>query len=130
VFDNQNAVAMDWVLGVDVDVVMVGGLEFSGGYVLDTDRVTDSGFYGNKSAAVGLNGGAGGYAGFALRDIEGYGESIDVNTPFGFGFSIYIDSRGFNGGALSLGPGVGVSYAGGGTNTLTWNDIFSMWFSK
>jgi RHS repeat-associated protein len=114
----------DFFCGIDIDDTLVFGLDFNGGYVLDTDDVLGSGFYKNPNASIGLNGGLGVTVGGVFRDIEGEGRSIDINADV-IGITFIFDSKGFNGVSFSFGPGLGFSYSGGGTNTYTWQDIFS-----
>lgn len=105
----------DWFIGADIDLVGIMGFEGGFGFVLDTDDLLDSGFYVTAGNAYGANVGVGLGGGYACREIEGKAASFDVNAGK-FSLVPTFDEKGFNGGAVTLGPGIGVS----GSTTITW----------
>lgn len=117
----------------ELDGVIGSGREVSGGLVYDTDTPMDSGIFvapadylvGPKALdpnAWGLNAGGGLGGGFVWREIDGAGSSIDLNL-WKFSPSFLFDDQGFQGIAISLGPGMGVSYSEGGTSVLKIRDV-------
>lgn len=116
--------------GLDLDVAGVFGVEVSAGIMLNLKDPAASGVYGCVAPAVGFSAGVGGQAGIALRGVEGGTVGVDVNS-LKAGGSLIWDKRGFNGGSVSLGPGLGVSVSAGNTNTYTLrqlgNDLGRAW---
>jgi hypothetical protein len=89
----------------------------------------ESGAYGSLGPSVGKNLGAGAVLGFALREIEG-GFDSSANLDFNFGpvGIVYMeDDLGFNGLAVSVGPGAGGSLSSTPTVTGTVEDVKSLW---
>jgi len=105
-------------------------VEGGAGFVIDFDNVWgESGAYGSLGPAVGKNLGAGAVLGFALRDIEGGFQSsgnLDINAGL-LGIVYMEDDLGFNGLALSIGPGGGASVSSTPTVTGTNEDVKSLW---
>jgi RHS repeat-associated protein len=106
---------------VEGDLVGILGIEGGVGFVVDTDDLLESGVFTTIGPAAGANVGASLGAGFALREIEGWSTNIDVNA-FGVSPVISFDDAGFNGAAVGLGPGKGMSISETYTSTYTIRD--------
>ncbi|MFC3815035.1 RHS repeat-associated core domain-containing protein [Lysobacter sp. GCM10012299] len=107
----------------EIDFVPVIGAEISGGLVIDWDTPMDSGLFVSPALAGGVNFGAALGAGHVTGDIEGDGESLDSNIVE-YSPTVLIDDKGeIQGGAISIGPGIGASYSRGKTYTLSPNAI-------
>ena len=112
----------DMFLGLDAEAVLCGrGAEGGLGLVYDTDDPSASGFYGTFGPALGKNLGAGIVVGFALRDIEDMSYNIDVNVGI-FAGVLSFDAQGFNGVALGVGKGAGVSLSAMATGTYPFRE--------
>ena len=96
------------------------GVDGSAGIVIDTDELYDSGINVAGGYATGYIAGIGVGAAFFLREVEGIGTSFDVNLVIA-SVSIYFDDQGFNGFAVTRGPGMGVAGA-----TLTISETLSI----
>jgi len=118
----------DFYTGVDLDLVGLTGFEVGFGIVLDTDNLMDSGIYGTAGPAYGANVGIAIGGGYACREIEGESIGIDANLK---AFSVVpaFDEKGYNGGSISYGPGIGSSYSTTETRTLSPNAIMR-WLKK
>lgn len=112
----------DFFTTLDIDLTAGIGIEISVGSVLDTDNLGDSGYYFSIGESAGGNVGVGLGVGYACRDIEGKGVNVDLNagkvSP-----TVSFDDRGFNGGALTIGPGAGLSASKTRTWTLSVNSV-------
>jgi RHS repeat-associated protein len=113
----------DTLMGVDIDFVPLVGSEFGFGLVVDWSHPLDSGIYWSAGPSTGFSYGFAAQAGFALRNIEGWGTTIDINAGK-FSPVLAFDDDGFNGAAIGVGPGVGVSASHGYTSTISLRDIF------
>ena len=106
----------DFFVLIDIDLVAIFGFEVSGGFVIDTDHLTESGYFVSAGPAAGANIGIGVGGGYASRDIEGEGIGVDLNVS-SISPSVLFDDQGLNGFALTWGQGLGASWS----RTRTWN---------
>jgi RHS repeat-associated protein len=105
-------------IGVEADIVGGAGGEFSVGININLSSPADSGIFGSASTAYGANVGASVMAGY-IKDMDGKGVTVDANI-MDFSPTYYmtedLDPNGFG---ISIGPGIGGSFAHGITKTLT-----------
>jgi len=100
---------VDIFIGVEGEAILPAGVAGSAGVNLDTDSLSESGFYTSGGGGVGLNVGAGVCIG-VVSEIEGDSKVIDINLLF-IGVEIILDSEGgFSGFSVGIGPGGGISY--------------------
>jgi hypothetical protein len=114
----------DLFIGVEVD--LAGGpigVDLSAGIVVDFENPMESGLYGGIGPAAGANAGIAGTIGLA-DEIEGRGYTADANIP-GLSVSpnVMADDQGFNGVAIGVWPGVGVSVSATETGTYSIADF-------
>jgi len=117
--------SLDLFAFVELDSVTATGGEVSFGIVIDIDHPGESGIFISGGDGDGLNIGGALGAGFVFGDIEGSSFTIDINAKLVSPTFIFNDS-GFNGMALSYGPGLGCSVARPKTWTYTINDFLKM----
>jgi RHS repeat-associated protein len=108
----------DYFFGVEIDLIGFTGIEFGFGVVIDGDTWLDSGLFGTIGVGVGANVGIGIGGGFTCRDVEGTSFNIDVNAAAYSGV-VAFDNLGFNGLAISKGPGIGAAASVTETRTLS-----------
>lgn len=108
----------------EADAVGGIGIEFGGGFVLDTDDIFASGAFSTAGLAGGANAGYGIGFGCTLRDIEGSSLNLDVNVGPA-SISYIVDDLGLNGFAFTVGPGIGVSVSATDTRTFSIRDALS-----
>lgn len=106
-----------FVIGEADAVPLIGG-EIEVHAVLDFDSNDESGIGVGGAFAAGLNLGVGAGVGGVMRDIEGRGYSLDANLG-AVSISVLFDDEGFNGLAVTAGPGVGGSAGVGESTTYT-----------
>jgi hypothetical protein len=106
---------------VEGDLVAIFGGEGGFGLVIDTDNLGESGVFGTAGVAAGVNVGIALSGGFAVREIEGWSFNVDANlgavSPV-----VSFDEAGFNGVAMGIGPGKGLSVSFTKTWSYTVND--------
>lgn len=112
----------------EIDVVGILGVEGGIGIVFDLDNPGESGVFFTGGVAGGANVGASVGVGYAPNDIEGTGTTFDINA-FGGSGTVSFDNNGFNGIALTVGPGGGASTAVTNTSSVTINDFLN-WLKK
>jgi hypothetical protein len=112
----------------EIDIVGITGGEGGLGIVLDIDNPGESGVFFTGGVAGGASTGIAAGIGYAPNDIEGAGTTFDINA-FGGSGTISFDNNGFNGIALTVGPGGGASAAVTNTSSVTINDFFN-WLKK
>ena len=115
----------DLFLTAEIDLVGGLGFEASVSLVLDLDNWKDSGINFSGGVAAGLNVGAGFGIGYTPRDLEG-SMPVGVDGNFGylpFSVAAMTDEKGFNGGSVSFGPGMGLSSSTQKSYTLSINSI-------
>ncbi len=102
-------------------VVNDGGGSASFGFAWDVSGGDFKIFFSN-GGGVGYNIGIGAGVGFAVREIDGKGTELDVNAKVA-SVTVLRDDQGWNGGALSIGPGVGGAVTDTETHTLRASDV-------
>jgi RHS repeat-associated protein len=107
----------DIFFGGEADVVGAKGLECSGGFVLDTDDLADSGLFFSWGPAAGANVGLG-ILGGVQKELEGQALNLDVNYG-NTSVSASFNETGFNGISASYGTGLGLSISYTNTRTYT-----------
>ena len=112
----------------EIDVVGITGGEGGLGIVIDLDNPGESGVFFSGGIAGGANVGAAVGVGYAPNDIEGTSTTFDINA-FGGSGTFSFDNNGFNGIALTVGPGGGASTAVTTTTSVTVNDFLD-WLSN
>jgi hypothetical protein len=102
------------------------GIDFMGGVTFDLDDILDSGFFKNipNEDFGGFNYGEAFGGGYVARELEGFGESIDVNGV-SFSPTILFDEESINGFVVTFGPGFGTHWSKGYTNTFTIRDAMN-----
>ena len=113
----------DFFIGVDVDLTVFGGGEFTFGRVWDLDTPSESGSFLTSGGAGGGNVGLGVTAGYSRGDIEGGSSGVDVNAGPG-GFAVGRGDDGEWYGSISAGWGAGISSNHSHTTTERHNGIF------
>jgi RHS repeat-associated protein len=112
---------VDLFVQVEGDLVAIFGGEGGFGLVIDTDNLGESGVFGTAGVAAGVNVGIALSGGFAVREIEGWSFNVDANlgavSPV-----VSFDEAGFNGVAMGIGPGKGLSVSFTKTWSYTVND--------
>ena len=114
---------------IEGDLVGITGAEGAAGFVIDLSRFRDTGIFISGGPAAGANIGGGIGIGFAIRDIEGYSENVDINTPvmilpgIFISFTISSDDIGINAITMTGGIGAGLSVSATNTKTLKTGDI-------
>jgi len=111
-------------LGLDGDLVGVTGGEGAAGLFINFKHPTQSGVYGSIGPAAGANVGVGVNAGFARRGVAGWSGNIDANVG-AVSPTVSFDRDGFNGLAVGVGPGKGLSVSAVKTGTYTFSDFGS-----
>jgi RHS repeat-associated protein len=109
---------VDVFRGLDLDLVGIVGVEVGVGVVFDTDHPLQSGIYVSGGPGSGASVGIAVQDGIVLRDIEGWGTSVDINAKL-VSPVLIMDDKGINGVAGGVGPGIGVSVSTTYTTTLS-----------
>jgi RHS repeat-associated protein len=108
---------------LDMDFIVGGtGYDVSGGIVIDYTNWGNSGFFAAVQQGVGANIGASVGFGHVHRTVEGDGYSLDVNMPL-ISPVLLFDAEGYNGYAVTFGPGAGAAVVAGETQTATVQDV-------
>ena len=113
----------DFFIGVDVDLTVFGGGEFTFGRVWDLDTPSESGSFFTSGGAGGGNLGIGATAGYFETEIEGGSSGVDANLGLG-GVAFGRGDDGGRYGALSVGFGGGISSNHSNTTTIPHAGIF------
>ncbi len=117
-----------YIIG-ELDLVGITGMEFGVGFVFDWDSPGESGVFFSYGFAAGGSVGVGIGGGYAPNDVEGTATTFDINTTFGVSSTVSSDKSGFNGVAVTVGPGGGASGAVTTTTTVSVNDFLN-WLDK
>ena len=106
-----------------------GGIDASVGIVIDTDNLMHSGVFSSGGPSYGLNAGLGLGVG-VYKEVEGLATNYDLNAGKRSGSLSFTPRPGepvglsnLNGGAVTWGPGYGVSRSLTQTDTLTVETI-------
>ena len=114
---------------LDLDLVPILGLEVAHGWVLNVGDLSQSGIWWGGGPAAGGNAGASIGIGFAPRGVEGAAGNLDANVPIpgtlGVGITLTADAHGFNGGAVTYGPGGGASVSYTNSSKYTFADLWA-----
>jgi hypothetical protein len=106
---------------IEVDLVVGTGVTASIGLVLNPDNIVkESGVFVTAGDAQGVNLGASAGGGGSKRKIDGTATSVDLNIPGLLVSPTFVfDDKGFAGGNIGVGPGVGLDVTNGGTIKFT-----------
>jgi hypothetical protein len=111
---------------LDMDFIVGGtGYDVSGGIVIDYTNWGNSGLFAAVQQGVGANVGASFGFGHVQRTVEGDGYSMDVNMPV-ISPVLLFDAEGYNGYAVTFGPGAGAAVVAGETLTATVQDVIEL----